>query len=690
MKLFLSELRKLLGNWKILLIIAAAIAVNIVFLIVPEYEDFSPAAYNLLWDKLKALPQSERADFVNERIADSSNDSWFTGIGNAEFGDSFYEDQELLRYVSKEIAQTDSYSDYLKKVDESAENLKAIAFFANENSYNYRNIIKTQQDFSTLDASNVISDKSKGVLMATQFGVSDILMLFLTLFFSVRLILSEREKGYFPLIRATANGKKELGAAKLFAFIISEIFAALFLYGSGIVTAEILYGMGDLSRAVQSVYGLFSCGDAINVGTFLIEFMLIKLLFCTALSAAVFMFSTLPLGSAAIFAITFAFVGAETVLYYAIPATSVFAPLRQINLTAAADAAELVGKYLNVNFFGFPVKGAIVTAAATTIFAAICIVAGIMLFAGEVFEKKHSAKRGLLSGKNTSLAANELYKSFIGGKAIFVLIAAAVVAVVLQKPVKPYYGSTADYIYYSHISKIQGEYTDEKAEYIEGELEAAYLDFSEQGSIKVEALERLKGHAEYLKEKGGYFIMDKGYQMLTGEDSVRVYDRLAAAVKVFVLILIASYSYTSEYRFGAITLLRSSPKGRFQTFLRKLLAMVVCSVLILAIFDGIRIFNILNTWGTDYFTAPTLSMEHLSGISIPIVAYFILTEAGRLVGMIAVSAAMFFISKWVRNYSAAVISSSVFFVAPLVVSVMGFEFMDYYLFNPLLIGNVIG
>lgn len=690
MKLFLLELRKLLGNCKILLIIAAAIAVNIVFLVIPEYEDFSPAAYNLLWDKLKSLPQSERADFVYERIADNSDDSWFTGIGDAEFGDSFYEDQELLQYVRKEIAQTDSYSDYLKKVDASAENLKSISFFANENSFNYRNIIKTQQEFSALDASNVVSDKSKGVLMATKFGVSDILLLLLTLFFSVKLILSEREKGYFPLIRAAAKGKKELGAAKLFALIISELFTALLLYGSGIVTAEILYGMGDLSRTVQSVYGLFSCGDAISTGAFLIEFILVKLLFCTAFSAAVFMFSSLPLGSAAIFAIIFTFAGAETVLYYAIPATSIFAPLRQINLTAAADAAELVGKYLNVNFFGFPVKGAIVTAAATMIFAVICIVVGVVLFSGEVFEKRRSAKRGFLSGKNISLAANELYKSFIGGKAIFILIAAAVVAGVLQKPVKPYYGTTADYMYYSYILKMQGKYIDEKAEYIEGELEAAYLDFSERGEIKVEALERLKEHAEYLKEKGGYFLMDKGYQMLTGGDSVRTYDRLAAAVKVFVLILIASYSYTSECRSGAITLLRSSPKGRLQTFLHKLLAMVICSILILAIFDGIRIFNVLNTWGTDYFTAPARSMEHLSGISMPIVTFFILTEAGRLVGMIAVSAVMFFISEWVRNYSAVVISSSVFFVTPLVLSVMGFEFMDYYLFNPFLIGNVIG
>ena len=46
--MFLSELRKLIGNVKILLIIAAAMVVNSVFLIIPEFGDYSPAANNSL------------------------------------------------------------------------------------------------------------------------------------------------------------------------------------------------------------------------------------------------------------------------------------------------------------------------------------------------------------------------------------------------------------------------------------------------------------------------------------------------------------------------------------------------------------------------------------------------------------------------------------------------------------------
>lgn len=689
MRIFLAELRKLLGRKRIIAVIAAAVIINVTLLIIPEYSDYSPAAYKALWNRLDDLPASERAEFVESRIADHFDSHFLTNTAKTEFADNFYAEQQLLKDVLTEIEQADGYPDYLKSVDDAAENMKAMSFFSNENSFNYRNIIKTQEEFSRLGTENVTSGRSKGVLMAVRFGASDILAVLLILLFSVKLIMSEREHGYFPLFRAAANGRMRLGAAKLSALIVSAAAAAVIIYGSSIAAGAFLYGLGDIDRGIQSVYGFFSCGKPTSVGMFLIEFMLTKLLFCAVFSAAVFMFSSLPVGSAAGFAFVFSFAAVEMTLYYAIPPMSIFAPFRQINLAAAADSAVLIGKYLNINFFGFPVNGAAVAIATSLIAAAVCGAAGLWAFSGKVFERKRSVKNGLLSGKNASLFAHETYKSFVGGKAVLILLVSAAAAIFLQKPVKPYYNDVSDYIYYSYISDIQGEYTDEKKEYIDSELEAASLDFSEYGMIKLDALERLSRHAEYIRENGGYFVKDMGYKMLTGDEIVRVYDRLAAAVKTLVLILAAGYSYSIEHRTGAIMLLRSSPNGKARTFLQKMLAMAICSLLILAIFDGSRTFNILNVWGTELFTAHAYSMEHLSAVSIPIVLYVILTEIQRFFGMMIVSAATFFISCRVKGYSASVFFSAAVFVVPSVLSAIGFEFVDYFLANPFLIGNVI-
>ena len=688
MNIFLAELRKLLGNRRIVLAVAAAVIINIALLIIPEYSDNSPAAYRAVWEQLDTLPTSERAEFIKSRIVDWSDPAYLTGT--AEFTDNFFVEQALLKDILTETEQTDNYPSYLKSVDDTAENMKAMSFFSDKDSFIYRNIIKTQADFSKLGTENVVSDRSRGVLTAVRFGASDILMILLILTFTVKLVTFERELGYFSLIRTTANGRGNLSAAKLTALMLSVCAAAVVLYGSGIVTGAAVYGLGDLDRGIQSVYGFFSCERPISVGAFLIQFMLTKLLFCVSFSAMAFMLSALPIGGAAGYAFILAFVAIETALYYTIPATSILAPLRQINLTAAADTANLIGKYLNVNFFGFPINGAIAALTASLIFAGVCGVSGILMLTGKLFERKRAVKKGLLRGANTSLAAHELYKCFVGGKAVLILLAATFAVIVLQKPVKPYYNEISDYIYYSYISEIQGEYTEEKAEYIKSELEAAMFDFSEYGMIKQEALAKLCQHAEYLRENGGYFVRDMGYKMLTGEASVRVYDRLAAAVKTLVLIFVAAYSYSAEHRSGAIMLLRSSPNGKARVFFRKMLAAALCSFLILAIFDGSRIFNILNTWGTELFTAPSNSMEHLSSVSMPILSYVILTEILRFIGMLIVSAAVFLISQRVKVYSVSVILSASVFVAPLVLSAIGFEFMDYFIAAPFLIGNVIG
>ncbi|MCM1300005.1 MAG: hypothetical protein NC203_12410 [Firmicutes bacterium] len=690
MSIFFAELRKLLGNKKVILTILAAVLINVTLLVIPEYSDYSPAGYKKLWDRLDEIPSGQRAEFVRSRIVDIGSPEYFSDTAKTEFSDNFYKEQELLKDVLAEIEQANGYPDYLKSVGEAAENMKAMSFFADEDSFNYRNIIKTQNEFSTLSTENIFPERSKGVLLAVKFGASDIITALLILLFTIKLMQSERENGYFPLLRTTEKGRTALGPAKLFALIVSSAAAAAVIYASGILTAASVYGLGDLNRGIQSVYGFFSCGRTVAVSSFLAEFMLVKLLFCLTFSAAVFLCSALPIMNGAGLAVILAFVGAETLIYYTVPATSIFAPLRQINLTALADSSSLVGKYLNINSFGFPVNGACVTMISSAIFAFVCGAVGIRIFSGRLFEARKSAKKGIFKGASVNLAVQELYKCFVGGKALWILAAAAIITIILQKPIKPYYQNTSDYIYYSYVSELRGEYTEEKAEYIRQELKAVFDNYNEQSELKAKALISLEEHAEYLKENGGYFVKDVGYKMLSGDSGVRIYDRLSAAVKAFVLILIVSYSYSAEHRSGAIMLLRSAPKGKTETFLRKTLSAVVCSFLVLTVFDGSRIINVLNAWGTELITAPACSMEHLSGVSLPIVTYLILTEIGRFAGMMVLSVSVFFISHRVKGYSASIIFSSALFVVPPVLSAIGFDFMDYFFVSPFLIGNVIG
>lgn len=689
MNLFLSELRKLFGNVKILAVLLAAMVVNVVLLIIPEFGEYSPSAYNALWSRLDALPESQHAEFLEERIADRNDPRWFTSGAECEFADNFTAEQELLRDVYAEIAQVDGYGEYLESTDQAAENMKNVSFFANKDSFSYRNIIRTQSDFVSLGTDNVSYGRSKGILLAARFGMTDIIVLLLVMMFGVKLLLSERESGFMPLLRSTANGKFTLAAAKFAALVTAAMGAAMALYGSGIATGASLYGFGDMGRAFRSVYGYFTCGTTITVADFFVLFSLVKLLFCMVISAVVFVVFSLPFGSAASFGILGGFTAAEAALYFFIPASSVFSPFKQINITALANTVSLLGKYLNINVFHQPVSAVPITIASSVVLIVICSVGGIFAFT-TAGERRTSGTRGILGGRHTNIVPHELYKCFFSGKGILILITAVLMVLALQKPIKPYYDNIEEYFYYMYISQLEGEVTEEKEEYIASEIEKANMDFSDEGIYKRSALSKLSAHTEYLKQNGGHFVADKGYRLLSGDESVRIYDRLAAAVKAMVLILIAAFSYSAEYRFGGDILMRSTPNGRARTLTVKLLCAAISALAVLAIFDGSRIYNVLNAWGARSIFAPALSMEHLSHFSGSIVSCIALTELARFGGALLMSSGVFFISTRLKNYSATVICSVTVFVVPLILSAFGFRFLDFFLLNPFLIGTGIG
>ena len=495
MSLFLWEIRKIFSNALMWIAVAVAVIINAVFLIVPEYGDYSPSEYNALWDEITELPPSERGNHLSEKILPP-----YDFFGENVFSVNSLADRSLYSNVYDEIEQVDNYDDYLNSVDEAAENLKTLSFFSDESSYDYRNILKTQKCFSELSATELGHGRSKGILLATRFGTTDILILVLVLLLGAKVISEERESGLMTLSRPTDKGHFHLAAAKLFAMITLSCAAGLILYGSNFITGACLYGFGDMGRAVQSVSELFSCGFHISVGEFLVIFVVIKLLFCTVTAATVYLFMSIPVGTIANFAVLGGFTAVSALAYFLIKPTSYLSFLRQINIIALADTKKLVGEYLNINFFENPLNSVFVTITANIIFAFVCSVAGIILNCLFAPERRMSARKSILNGRHTSIAAHEMHKCFIGGRGLAIIALCAATVIILYQPEKPQYASVSEYYYFSYLKELEGEVTSEKETFIQNEMSNAMTDFSEQGQDKITALTQLSEHTEYLKQ----------------------------------------------------------------------------------------------------------------------------------------------------------------------------------------------
>lgn len=684
MRLFLYETRKLLGDMKLLFFVLVIIAANVVIQLSNVGGEYTVSAYDALWDRLGGMTESERLDFVENRI-----DSTFSyAEREPEYADNYYVEQQLLKDVYAELEQVSGYSDYLKSIDRTAENMKVLSLFSDENSFDYRNIIRTQQDFADLRPANMKSDRSKGVNSSATFGITDILMLIMAMLLGAKLLSQERENEYFLLMNTTVNGRTELAMAKFAALAVSSVIFGALLYGSGIVTASLMYGFGDTSRAIQSVYGYFSCASELTVSGFLTLTFMLKLVFCAVLASLIFMFFSLPLGSAAGSALMIGFSGVQTALYLVIQPSSWLSLLRQVNVAALADSSAMVGKYLNINIFGQPVNAASVTVMFSFFVVAAGYICGVFAFCGTSLKIKKNRMKNGKNGRHTVLLRHELFKTFISGKALVILAAVAIITAVMWKPVRVQYSSPDDFFYYRYISAVSGKVTPEKENYIFEEYQSALVSTSDDANYRISALSRLTAHTEYLKETGGEYVADAGYRMLTGAPESQVYDRLCAAVKVFVLILAAAFLYCEEYRTGMNMLLCSSYRGRAVTFVKKLLSAVTVILMIMLIFDVPRITSVLGAWGTENITAPACSMEHLPSCKLSILAVIVLTEVMRFFGMVLISAAVFGISRCIMSYPITVTVSAGMFAVPLVLAAAGVKWCDYVLFNPLLIGSV--
>ena len=187
MSLFLWEIRKIFSNALMWTAIAVAVIINVMFLIVPEYSDYSPSEYNALWNEITELPPNERGDYLSEKILPPNE-----FFGENVLSVNSLANQSLYNDVYDEIEQVDNYENYLNSVEEASENLKTLSFFSDENSYDYRNILKTQKCFSELSAAELKHGKSKGVLLAARFGTTDILILVIVLLLGAKVISDGR------------------------------------------------------------------------------------------------------------------------------------------------------------------------------------------------------------------------------------------------------------------------------------------------------------------------------------------------------------------------------------------------------------------------------------------------------------------------------------------------------------------
>ena len=712
MKLYRYELLKLITNKMLWIALIGAAGINIFLSVWSAKNDpIKPNEYKSLYIKLQELNDD------NGKIEDYLN-SYFDEIPSDD-----YFGRRLFSQVRNQFEKIKSYDSFLEEIDNRADVMTKVSILADKDSFAYQSIIRTPPAYQHLKGIKPKFVNSKPIITTTDSIYTDILAFLLIFFMTMLLLLNEKERGLFALLRPAKKGRIQLIFAKMMAIYTGCIVIFLILYAGKYCASTYLYGSCDMSNVIQSVEGFIGSTLKISIRAYLIIYSVSKIASCILIASILAFLSTIAKTALFVYVTASAYAIISSLFYVLIKANSYLSILKFINPVCLIDTNVLYENYLDLNFFGLPLNllksGIIMLTFENLLF----IAANLIIFARQKNLIFHDSKfiKWLLDHMHikrrvsASLWRYEAYKILITNKGLLIILAVILLGINSYKTYQmPFFMNDSIYKYY--INQVEGPIgphtyaflENEKARYQKIRDELAFLDEElREGKINAivyESLSRpfaielgreigfymLQGKVQQLEpyyEKDSnikpWLVYDTGYNQLLG---IIKNEDLNFAHLIFLISLIACVApiYAAENTFAAKRLLMTTMKGRSSSLYRRfIVATLTCLILFIASYLP-GLLNILKNYGTSGIEAPIQSITCYHNLPIPIsIAGFIcLVYLIRLLTAIVMMMLILCISYYSKNIATALSLSSAIFIAPYVIVLLGLDFASTILWNP--------
>ena len=216
--------------------------------------------------------------------------------------------------------------------------------------------------------------------------------------------------------------------ARIVAVLIHGGVVCLLLYGSNLIYASSMAGIGNLSASLQSLAPYVESSFPISLATFLALGLITKI-------GVVFLLGLL-LAACAVYSshsfipqlVGIGFLGLNWILYAFIPSYSHLNLLKHLSYFSMLRTDALFGTYLNLNIMGFPFSRTSCSLVLLAILLSVGIVAVLLLFryGNRLSINQTSGYFHLPFHPHNSLFRHEGYKILIANRVILILLAFAI------------------------------------------------------------------------------------------------------------------------------------------------------------------------------------------------------------------------------------------------------------------------
>lgn len=751
MRLSLFELSKIWRKKSFILSICLLLAINLFLLWytnLPEAETPPLSAYKAICEDMSLMSEAEKADYIS-KLKDKIDGVLFVqeiqnlqAMGN-ELGtviaqqkidanpglleryselyqsgeylvytDDLMKESSLINELFEEYSKVSEYDTYLESVQQTKNNLNGISIFQNTNadSFSNRNIEKSAADYKKMDTVQIRWQPSKGIVLASESIITDLLLFLGIMLFVGGLITEEKEKRLLYITRATKRGMSAYLLGKLSALLIHTVVLSFVMIVSNLVFAAVTAGVGNLTISLQSLAPYMESSLSISV----IEYILLSII---TKAAVLFCFGAILTAVAIVGTKSFMpyFTGilllaVSGITFITIPTYSDLCALKYLNFIGTMETDELYVAYLNLNINEAPVSRLMLTWSALALLMLTGVVLCLVLYLqGNNLElKKIRMPRLIRFHPHGNLLRHEAYKVLITNRAALILLCFAVL-IGYYGVSQEYHPSVNEQYYQKMMLQLEGEFTEQKEQLILAEqnrFEEAIrkinqidtlvsngdIDELTADSMKMQweavlsfypSFERIELQYDRVKQDGGEFIYDTGYLYLLGKQD---HSLLICALLLSVCMVLSFHSSISmEYSKDSWCLLGTTVLGRRKIIVRKIWVCLICAAILSVIPWVFRSIAISKVFPMKCMTSPIQSIPIFENISVcmPVIVFIILAALLQMILIMGVSLVTITISGWRKNDMQSLFFGLLILVVPLVLKLMGFNFAGWFSIYPL-------
>lgn len=701
MRILRYEWKKLCGFRLLWILLLVLLCINgYVQISAANERGYTPKEYRSALHYVQKLKPERRMPYLEKQM-------------NASFsGERGIYEYMVYAELQESISRIAGYSDYLEGIETQAENTVGLSIWGGTDTFSYRNIQKTPPAYSCMKNVTLRLDAEPGIEDALQHPVTDFLCIFL-LFLTVSwIMLKDREQGMMPLLCSMPEGRGALIANKLLLITFCTAGIFLLLYGENLLIGAKMYGLGDLSRPIQSVGSFYECNLPVSAGTYLVLFSAAKFAAYLVFSAVFAAICAAAKNNLTVYAVSGGFCGVSFLLYRFIPALSGWSILHSLNPVQLVRVNEIFGTYRNINLFGYPVslKLSGLTAAGVFLTAAVCTAAVICI------RRRNQQYRNVSFRflKRKQRVRGQMYyvcfRSLVLQKGIVPVIAVAFAAAVFSAGFVR--SMNSEEIYYEKFTtEHAGELTDGTFRFII-EKQVGYIKLEQQirqleqsgtaSSFRIaqlwekmndrSAFERFRARYNAIRKSkaDGQMFYDSGYARLFGLDGNTDDLIINLCILVFLCLLLSPFA-AQDRKTDMVKILYATAAGKRGYRKKLLIYSAVCGIAVSLIFNVPYILHILQKYGTQGFTAPLQSMTEFSqsspvrSVRTEIAVLFLVRTVSAAVTAMLIS----LLSGCCKSQVTAYIANISVFVLPAALALLGVSVMRYIGINPFLSYNTL-